>query len=221
VDQRSGQRRISHLFTGKELDEQTGLYYFGARYYDPRTSVWQSTDPAITDYLPSRKQAPKEFQKLEKKLAGQGGVYNAPNMAMYTYVRNNPLKVVDPDGKSGIAFFARPTGTFRPVVRKGPGRPPMGEQVGRQLGQPPRSQWKPEIRQRPSTNRQDPAAPPDMAAPATGSWTEAIGNLVGRVLGALKDAGILGGAAATLQKGEPAKGNGLVRQKPPSGKGRI
>jgi hypothetical protein len=61
--------------------------------------VWQSTDPAIADYLPSRKQAPKEFQKLEKKLAGQGGVYNAPNMAMYTYVHNNPVVAVDPDGQ--------------------------------------------------------------------------------------------------------------------------
>ena len=38
---------IPYLFTAKELDEETGLYYFGARYYDPRTSVWQSTDPAL------------------------------------------------------------------------------------------------------------------------------------------------------------------------------
>jgi len=33
------------LFNGKELDEETGLYYYGARYYDARTSVWQSVDP--------------------------------------------------------------------------------------------------------------------------------------------------------------------------------
>ena len=34
-----------YLFNGKELDEETGLYYYGARYYDPRTSLWLSTDP--------------------------------------------------------------------------------------------------------------------------------------------------------------------------------
>jgi len=31
-------------FTGKERDEETGLYYYGARYLDPRTSRWLSTD---------------------------------------------------------------------------------------------------------------------------------------------------------------------------------
>ena len=30
---------IAFQFTGKEFDEETGLYYYGARYYDPRTSV--------------------------------------------------------------------------------------------------------------------------------------------------------------------------------------
>ena len=34
------------LFTGKELDEETGLYYFGARYYDPVRARWASADPA-------------------------------------------------------------------------------------------------------------------------------------------------------------------------------
>ncbi|WP_317126985.1 RHS repeat-associated core domain-containing protein [Apibacter raozihei] len=31
-----------HTFVcnGKELDEETGLYYYGARYYNPRESVW-------------------------------------------------------------------------------------------------------------------------------------------------------------------------------------
>ncbi|MBV7317631.1 RHS repeat-associated core domain-containing protein [Shewanella sp. NIFS-20-20] len=36
-----------YYLTGKELDEATGLYYFGACYYDPRTSVWQSPDPIL------------------------------------------------------------------------------------------------------------------------------------------------------------------------------
>jgi RHS repeat-associated protein len=29
----------------KELDEETRLYYYGARYYDPRVNVWYGTDP--------------------------------------------------------------------------------------------------------------------------------------------------------------------------------
>ena len=32
-------------FNGKELNEESGLYYYGARYYDPRLSIWASTDP--------------------------------------------------------------------------------------------------------------------------------------------------------------------------------
>jgi RHS repeat-associated protein len=32
-------------FTGHELDKETGLYYAGARYYDPKVSIWLSVDP--------------------------------------------------------------------------------------------------------------------------------------------------------------------------------
>jgi RHS repeat-associated protein len=39
-----GAQRKSRLLAG-ELDEETGLYYYGARYYDARTSVWLSVDP--------------------------------------------------------------------------------------------------------------------------------------------------------------------------------
>jgi RHS repeat-associated protein len=51
VQEHSNTQRTPYLFTGKELDEETGLYYFGARYYDPRTSLWQSPDPALGKYL--------------------------------------------------------------------------------------------------------------------------------------------------------------------------
>ena len=37
----------SWKFTGHELDKETGLYYAGARYYEPRWSVWLSVDPAL------------------------------------------------------------------------------------------------------------------------------------------------------------------------------
>ena len=37
------------LFTHKELDDQTGLYYFGARYYDPLPFLFTQPDETITD----------------------------------------------------------------------------------------------------------------------------------------------------------------------------
>ncbi|KGF40090.1 MULTISPECIES: RHS repeat-associated core domain-containing protein [Prevotellaceae] len=36
-------RRVE--LNAKEFDEETGMYYYGARFYDPRLSVWASTDP--------------------------------------------------------------------------------------------------------------------------------------------------------------------------------
>ncbi|MDR1107354.1 MAG: hypothetical protein LBL44_13440 [Treponema sp.] len=40
-------------FTGKELDEETGLYYYGAGYLDPRTGRRLSADPAAGEYVPA------------------------------------------------------------------------------------------------------------------------------------------------------------------------
>lgn len=85
---------IAFRFTAKELDSETNLYYFGARYYDPRTSVWQSADPILGKYLPSGGSTDPS------KLAGMGGAYNSLNLAMYTYGHQNPVKFTDPDGNS-------------------------------------------------------------------------------------------------------------------------
>jgi RHS repeat-associated protein len=77
---------VAFGFTGKEFDEETGLYYFGARYYDARTSVWVSADPILGAYLGGK--------------AGMGGVYNSFNLGLYSYGHLNPVKFVDPDGKA-------------------------------------------------------------------------------------------------------------------------
>jgi RHS repeat-associated protein len=74
-----------YLFTSKELDA-TGLYYYGARYYDPQTSVWQSTDMAINKYID------------EGGKGGGKGVFNSKNIALYTYAYQNPVILLDPDG---------------------------------------------------------------------------------------------------------------------------
>jgi len=63
----------------------TGLYYYGARYYDPRTSVWQSPDPILAEYMDGKT---------------NGGVFNPKNLNMFGYTYNNPVNLVDPDGNN-------------------------------------------------------------------------------------------------------------------------
>ena len=84
VEESSNTQRTPYLFTGKELDEQTGLYYFGARYYDPRTSVWQSPDPILADYMRGRP---------------AGGIHVPANLAMYSYAHQRPVVASDPNGE--------------------------------------------------------------------------------------------------------------------------
>jgi len=78
-----------YLFNAKELDDETGLYYYGARYYDPRTSVWLSVDPLAEKY---------------------------PNVGSYVYCVNNPVKFVDPDGKRLIYAQGSSSGFKNNVV---------------------------------------------------------------------------------------------------------
>ena len=70
-----------------ELDTETGLYYYGARYLDPRYSRWLSGDPAVGEYMAGTS-------------AGEGGIYNTVNLNVYHYGGNNPVKYVDPDGRA-------------------------------------------------------------------------------------------------------------------------
>ncbi|MGM0635273.1 MAG: RHS repeat-associated core domain-containing protein [Bacteroidota bacterium] len=83
-------------FNAKELDEETGNYYYGARYYDPKFSIWISVDP----------------------LAEQ-----MPEWSSYAYTFNNPVNYVDPTGMVGEEvngpttdiwkLFKKDDGTYR------------------------------------------------------------------------------------------------------------
>ncbi|MGP1459849.1 MAG: RHS repeat-associated core domain-containing protein [Treponema sp.] len=50
----TGSEYLPYKFTAKEIDEETRLYYYGARYLDPKYSRWISTEPAFGEYIPQR-----------------------------------------------------------------------------------------------------------------------------------------------------------------------
>ena len=63
-----------YRFNSKEKDEESGLHYYGARYYQSKLSVWMSVDPLA-------------HKTLEP----------------YVFTGNNPIMLVDPDGRNTIA----------------------------------------------------------------------------------------------------------------------
>ena len=96
--------KLPFRFTGKELDTETGLYYYGARYLDPKYSRWLSGDPAIGEYIP---QAGADTSKLPN-----GGVYNTTNLQVFNYGNNNPVKYNDPTGRISMPASAYFEGFF-------------------------------------------------------------------------------------------------------------
>jgi RHS repeat-associated protein len=65
---------VSNRYTDQILDYDTGLYYYGARYYDPEIGRFVQPDPIVP------------------------AVGDSQSLNRYSYVRNNPLKRIDPSG---------------------------------------------------------------------------------------------------------------------------
>jgi RHS repeat-associated protein len=74
IEERNNKWNTPYLFNAKELDEETGLYYYGARHYDGRVSLWLGVDPMWEKY---------------------------PNFSTYAYCVQNPVKFIDPTGMEG------------------------------------------------------------------------------------------------------------------------
>ena len=66
--------RETHRYTGQPLDDETGLYFYGFRYYDPQLARFIQPDSIIPDR------------------------FNPQTWNRFSYVRNNPLKYTDPTG---------------------------------------------------------------------------------------------------------------------------
>ena len=71
IEERNNTWNTPYLFNAKEFDEETGMYYYGARYMDPQNSMWLGVDPLTEKY---------------------------PNLTGYCYTNNNPVKYIDPTG---------------------------------------------------------------------------------------------------------------------------
>jgi RHS repeat-associated protein len=74
---------LRQQFTSKERDIETGLDYFGARYYASRQGRFTSADP----------------------LMGSAHVSDPQSWNRYTYVNNNPLRNIDPEGLDKTPVF--------------------------------------------------------------------------------------------------------------------
>ena len=75
VDEHSSSEDMPYKFNGKEMDAETGLYYYGAKYLNPVTCLWYGVDPLAEKY--------KEI-------------------GSYVYCADNPINLFDPDGQKFI-----------------------------------------------------------------------------------------------------------------------
>ena len=89
VDEHSSSEDLPYKFNGKQFDDETGLYYYGARYMNPVASIWYGVDP------------------LAEKYKSIGG---------YVYCIGNPIKLIDIDGLYPTGIISRETHKLKPAA---------------------------------------------------------------------------------------------------------
>ena len=87
VDEHSSSEDLPYKFNGKQFDEETGLYYYGARCMNPMASIWYGVDPLAEKY---------QF------------------LGSYVYCSANPIKIIDVDGND--EFHVNGNGNIIKVV---------------------------------------------------------------------------------------------------------
>ena len=75
IDEHVGSYENPYKFSGKELDENTGLYDHGARHREPSSGVWYGVDALFEKY---------------------------PSCSPYAYCGGNPVKFMDPNGMNWV-----------------------------------------------------------------------------------------------------------------------
>jgi RHS repeat-associated protein len=86
----SAASNLMNQFTGKERDAETGLDYFGARYFSGAQGRFTSPDPFSILQKAGRREELDDF------------LSNPQQWNKYAYSLNNPLAYVDPDGKNPL-----------------------------------------------------------------------------------------------------------------------
>ena len=92
VDEHSSSEELPYKFNGKQFDEETGLYYYGARYMNPVASVWYGVDRFTEKY---------------------------PLYSAYNICRSNPLLFFDESGDSTILFATTLPGADKRFLKGG------------------------------------------------------------------------------------------------------